>query len=243
MEIQPCNNRTAQPQTVADKRRALLGVAVFLAAAVALFFLVGKPMLRFAGDAARFRAWVDANGIWGRLAFVGMMVLQIIIAFIPGEPLEIAAGYAFGVVEGTLLCMLGTLVGGLLVFLFVRRFGMRVIDLFFSREKIRELRFLRDPMHRDLLTAILFFIPGTPKDVLTYFVGLTDMPLGAWLAITSLARIPSIITSTIGGNALGLAQYEFAILVFAATLLISLVGVLVYRQLAKRRSAPEKLAE
>ncbi len=242
MEIQTCNNRFLRPNPAGDGRRvrrAVLGIAAFLLLSVALFCLIGKPMLRFAGDAAHFRAWVDANGIWGRLAFVGMMMAQIVIAFIPGEPLEIAAGYAFGVVEGTLLCMLGAMLGGLAVFLFVRRFGTRLVEVFFPHEKINELRFLKNPKQRNLLVGILFFIPGTPKDVITYCVGLTDMPLFTWLLITTFARIPSIVTSTIGGNALGLKNYEFAVIVFAATLLISLIGILIYRKISRKNNAAE----
>ena len=242
MEIQTYNNRCQQQKTAGDRRRvrrAVLAIAAFLLLSVALFFLIGRPMLRFAGNTAHFRAWVDANGVWGRLAFVGMMMAQIVIAFIPGEPLEIAAGYAFGVVEGTLLCMLGAMLGGIAVFLFVRRFGTRLVEVFFPLEKINELRFLKNRKQRDLLVGILFFIPGTPKDVITYCVGLTDMPLLTWLLITTFARIPSIVTSTIGGNAIGLKNYEFAVIVFAATLLISLIGMLIYRNISRKSSAME----
>lgn len=66
-------------------------------------------MLKFVSEPEKFRAWVDGHGIYGRLAFIGMMVLQVFIAIIPGEPLEIGAGYAFGMWEGTLLCMAGAL--------------------------------------------------------------------------------------------------------------------------------------
>lgn len=244
MEVQKQQHTIAKPVMETDakrKRRAILAVCALILTAVAMFFFVGKPMLRFAGDTEQFRAWVDAHGVWGKAAFVGMMVLQIIVAFIPGEPLEIAAGYAFGVLEGTLLCMLGAFIGGVLVFLLVKKFGVRLVSVFFSPEKILQNRFLQDEKQRNLLAFFLFLIPGTPKDVLTYFVGLTDMSLSTWMFITTFARIPSIITSTIGGSAMGLENYQFAILVFAITLLISLVGLFAYRAISKRRSRSEKI--
>ena len=178
---------------------------------------------------------MDSSGLWGRVAFVGMVVFQLIIAIIPGEPLEMGAGYAFGAVEGTLLCILGCVIGSALVFLFVRRFGVKLVEVFFSREKIRSLRFLQDSRRLNLLTFIVFFIPGTPKDLLSYFIGLTDMKLGTWLLITGVARIPSIVTSTVTGDALGLQNYQFALIAFGATLLLSLGGILVYRRLSARR--------
>ncbi len=210
-----------------------MSIAAFVALSVFLLLAVGRPMLRFIQDPGGFRAWVDGHGIWGRIAFVGMMFFQVVVAIVPGEPLEIAAGYAFGFWEGTLLCQIGIFLGSLTVFLFVRNWGIRVVEVFFPREKILSSKLLRDRRKRDALAFILMFIPGTPKDILTYCAGLTDMPLGTWLLISTIARIPSVVTSTIGGNALGLKDYWFALTVFAATLVLSLGGWLLYRRLDK----------
>lgn len=73
-------------------------------------------------------------------------------------------------------------------------------------------------------------IPGTPKDLLCYFAGLTDIRLSLWLLICSLGRLPSIVTSTVGGDALGTSNYWFAAAVFAITLVISLVGLLILQK-------------
>ena len=222
--------------TEAHKKKIyLIAIIVALVFVGVVGYLVGKPMIEFVREPERFRAWVDSSGLWGRVAFVGMVVLQLIIATIPGEPLEMGAGYAFGAVEGTLLCILGCVIGSALVFLFVRRFGVKLVEVFFSREKIRSLRFLQDSRRLNLLTFIVCFMPGTPKDLLSYFIGLTDMKLGTWLLITGVARIPSIVTSTVTGDALGLQNYQFALIAFGATLLLSLGGILVYRRLSARR--------
>ena len=205
---------------------------IFIAA---VGYLVGKPMIEFVREPERFRAWVDSSGFVSRVIFVGMVVFQLIIALIPGEPLEMGAGYAFGAVEGTILCIIGCVIGSALVFLFVRRFGVKLVEVFFPREKIRSLRFLQDSRRLNLLTFIVFFIPGTPKDLLSYFIGLTDMKLGTWLFITAVARIPSIVTSTVTGDALGLKDYQFALIAFGVTLALSLAGILVYRRLSARR--------
>ena len=222
----------AQLTEAHKKKIYLFAIVVALLFIAAVGYLVGKPMVDFVREPERFRAWVDAAGVWGR---VGMVIFQLIIALIPGEPLEMGAGYAFGAVEGTILCIAGCVVGSALVFLFVRRFGVKLVEVFFPREKIRSLRFLQDSRRLNLLTFIVFFIPGTPKDLLSYFIGLTDMKLGTWLLITAVARIPSIVTSTVTGDALGLKNYQFAIIAFGATLLLSLVGILVYRRLSARR--------
>ena len=222
--------------TEAHKKKIyLFAIVVALIFIGAVGYLVGKPMVEFVREPERFRAWVDSSGFASRVIFVGMVVFQLIIALIPGEPLEMGAGYAFGAVEGTILCIIGCVIGSALVFLFVRRFGVKLVEVFFPREKIRSLRFLQDSRRLNLLTFIVFFIPGTPKDLLSYFIGLTDMKLGTWLFITAVARIPSIVTSTVTGDALGLKDYQFALIAFGVTLALSLAGILVYRRLSARR--------
>ena len=222
--------------TEAHKKKIyLFAIVVALLFIAAVGYLVGKPMVEFVREPERFRAWVDSSGFVSRVIFVGMVVFQLVIALIPGEPLEMGAGYAFGAVEGTILCIIGCVIGSALVFLFVRRFGVKLVEVFFPREKIRSLRFLQDSRRLNLLTFIVFFIPGTPKDLLSYFIGLTDMKLGTWLLITAVARIPSIVTSTVTGDALGLKDYQFALIAFGVTLALSLLGILVYRRLSARR--------
>ena len=102
------------------------GIFLFLLLSALIFVLAGNPLIRFVQEPERFRAWVDAQGVMAPIAFMGMLILQIVVAVIPGEPLEIAAGYAFGAVEGTLLCMLGAFIGRVAVFLLVDRKSTRL---------------------------------------------------------------------------------------------------------------------
>lgn len=205
------------------------GLAVFIALSAVVGIYIGRPMIKFIDDHEKFRLWIDSNGILGKLGFVGMVVLQVIVALIPGEPLELAAGYAFGALEGTILCLVGTLIGSILVFSFVRKFGMKVVTIYFDDNKIKKLKFLHKSKYRNFWVFIIFFIPGTPKDLLAYFVGLTDMRLSTWIAITTVARLPSIVTSTVAANAIIMQNYLFAFIVFGITLIISLIGMIVYK--------------
>lgn len=217
-----------------QKRKKLfagLAVGAFVILSLMLCYFAGAPILRFAADPDKFRAWVAAHGAVGKLAYIGMVVLQIVAAFIPGEPLEIAAGYAFGAVEGTLLCLFASALGSFIVIWLVRRFGMKLVEVFFSREKIDSLKFLKSSPRRSLLFLMIFMIPGTPKDLLCYFAGLTDIKLAELMLICSFGRIPSIITSTLGGDALGTESYILAIGVFALTLVISGLGLWSYNRL------------
>ncbi len=218
----------------------VLLASLFVAATVLACVFAWGPVTNLFSNPEGFRAWVAEQGFWGPVVFVGLMAFQIVIAILPGEPLEIAAGYTFGVWGGTALCMLGALIGSVAVFLFVRTWGRRALEVFFPREKIDSVSFLRDERKLNSLVFLLFAIPGTPKDIMTYAVGLTKMRLPVWLLISTFARIPSIVTSTVGGDALGLQNYEFAIIVFAATLLVSGAGLLLYRGICRKHEKEER---
>ncbi len=218
------------------KMLSAIALVVFFAVFTALAILIGPPLVRFVSNPEGFRDWVDAQGAWGPLLFIGLMALQILVAIIPGEPLEIAAGYAFGAVWGTVYCMIGALVGSVLVFLFVRKFGVKLVEVFFTVEKIRGMKFLQDTKRLNVVVFIIYLIPGTPKDLLAYLIGLTPMRLSVWVMITLIARIPSIVTSTVGGHALGMQNYTFAAVTFAVTGVLSLVGYLLYRKLSSQNN-------
>lgn len=213
------------------KRIAAAGILLFFLLSGLVFYYAGRPLIRFVSEPERFRAWVESHGFWGCAAFAGMVVLQIIVAVIPGEPLEIAAGYAFGFWKGTLLCLIGMTIGGILVFWFVRKWGVRVVEIFFPKKEIDSFRFLQNKRRVTLFVVLAFLLPGTPKDILSYIAGLTPVKFSHWLLITSICRLPSVVTSTIGGNALGSGQLLTAAIVFAITLLISSCGYILYKKL------------
>lgn len=215
------------------KRTAGLLVLVMVIA-VAVGALVGKPLMGWISNPEGFRSWVEAKGWSSRLVFMGMVIFQVILAFIPGEPFEIAAGYAFGAVEGTILSIAGAAVGSIITFSLVRRFGMGLVRVFFSEEKINSVKFLKTSNARNILFLVIYMIPGTPKDLLGYFAGLTDIPFPVFCLVCTLGRIPSVVTSTVGGDALGTKSYRAAILVFAFTFAISALGLMIYNAICKK---------
>ena len=226
-------------EMLSDKQLIVLritAIIVFLAFMGFFTWVIGKPIIEFANEPERFKNWVDTYGIWGRLTFILMIFIQVVVALIPGEPLEMAAGYAFGGTEGTLLCVIGITLGSLAVLLLVRKFGMRFVTLFFGKKEIKHLGFLKDTKKRNFLIFLLFFLPGTPKDLLTYFVGLTDIKLSHYLIIVSLARLPSILGSTFSAEAISFKNYKAAIIILAVTLLLSLIGFLIYKNIKKIRN-------
>ena len=77
------------------KQKKLIGwaaIAIFLLLSAVVGWFVGRPLVRFASQPEQFRQWVDGHGLMGCAAYVGMVFLQVVVAVIPGEPLEISGG-------------------------------------------------------------------------------------------------------------------------------------------------------
>lgn len=217
------------------KTVAAVAAVIFVVFCGLVGYFIGVPMVRLAKDPAQFQALVDSYGIWGRVIFVGMVVLQVVVAFIPGEPIELAAGYAFGFWEGTILTLAGMVIGSWLVFLLVRRFGVKLVEVFFSTEKITNFSFLKNPQKAQTLAFILMLLPGTPKDFLSYFAGLMPLSLNKWLLIVAVGRLPSLVTSTAAGSAAGKGNYILTVVMVAVMVVLTVAGIIYYRRICKQQ--------
>lgn len=209
----------------------IAGGAALVCILVVCYLFFGKKLLAFFEDTDKFKLWLDSFGTAGKVIFVCIRALQTVVKFIPAEPLEIGSGYAYGVFGGLLYCMLGTFIGSLVIIALTKIFGVKVVNIFVSQDKINSLSFLQNKSKLSVTLLIIYLIPGTPKDIITYLIGLTDYSIWKFLLITSFARIPSIITSTICGGALEQKQYLLSFIVFAATAVLGLIGVAVYKKL------------
>ena len=211
------------------KSRIILLIVVILFATL-IVVLVGKPMIRFISDPEAFRAWVDSKGIVGIIIFMVLNIIQVILAIIPGGPFEIAAGYAFGVIKGSILCDIAMTAGSMIIFFLVRKFGMRFIELFVDREKVENLAILKTNHKKNALLFLFFLLPGTPKDLLSYAVGLTDIKFSTWLLINLIGRFPAILLSAMSGSSLVEKRYEYFAIFMGIILFFYLIGAFIYRR-------------
>ena len=222
------------------------GERAFLLAA-AVFFLIlcaaCLPLIRWMFQ-PEFGPWlqgkVEAMGMWGVLALLGVQILQIVVAIIPGEPVELAAGAMYGAFGGLALCLLGCLIGSAAVFQVVRKKGKAAFERTSLGQKLQEYQFLQDEARLEGIVFLLYFIPGTPKDILVYVCGLSPLPLGRFLLLSTLARIPSVVTSTWAGASFAGNNLWLTAGIFLCTGLLGLGGIWFQkRYLAKKNQKRE----
>ncbi len=220
----------------AKKAAVISALLAVVAGAIAAYIVFGKQLVAFLSNPEDVRAWLDSFGGWSEAVFVAIRTLQTVAKIIPAEPLEIGSGYAFGVIGGMLWCMIGTEIGSLIILLFSRFFGQKFIRLFVSEEKIKSFVFLTKKSNIYAVLFFIYLIPGSPKDLITYFAWMLPVKIPAFLLITGIARIPAILISTMCGAALGEKNYTAAIVIFAITTVLSVIGLVIYRKYEKKHN-------
>ncbi|MBQ7847198.1 MAG: TVP38/TMEM64 family protein [Clostridia bacterium] len=204
----------------------------FIAAVIlaAVFFYPYLKDLRFDVTEewlVQVKGKLDRFGVFKYLIVLMVQVLQVLLAFIPGEPVEILAGYMCGTLGGLAIALLGVALGTSVIYLAVMKWGRRLVDKVADSKAYEKMRFLHKSASRDGLLFLLFFIPGTPKDFLTYFAPLLKIKLTRLLLIVLVARIPSVISSTYLGATLSKGDLSFSILIFALTAAVGAAGIIV----------------
>lgn len=228
-----CRGRGARGGRALAAAGCVAAAALLIAAAVAW----GPGLWSFFTDGDAVRAWVDAQGPLAPVAMGALVVAQIVVAVLPGEPVELAAGYLFGFWEGTAVCLAGGLVGTLAVTALVRALGMRAVRALFSAEQLEGVSWLRDSARFELLMLVVFLIPGTPKDVLTYVAGLTDCRWWRIAAIATVGRIPSVVTSTLAAGFASQGDWVAAGATLAVTVALVGAGAAAYAAVRRREAA------
>ena len=230
MNKSPAGKKTIR-KSKASLILGLISLVFMILTAVGLFLsweYIKEPQL--------LRDQIGDHYFVGAILMVLISAVQVIVALLPGEFVEIAAGYCFGGWMGALLCTTGIVLGSCTTILLVRFWGSRFVYAFYPKEKIDALPIINDPPKRNILTFILFVIPGTPKDLFTYAIGLTDMSIPLYIALTTAARFPSVILSTLSGDAVGTKDYKMAVVFIIITAAVSGTGLLIYRAILKRRA-------
>lgn len=213
--------------------------AIVLVCAIALLATVLLTpyimSLKDEANRAAFEEKIRSLGVGGFAVMLLLQIAQVIFAVIPGEPVELVMGVLYGPWGGLAVCLLGSVIGTAVIFCCVNRFGHGFVDRFVSSDSFARFKFLHNAEKRDLLIFFLFLIPGTPKDVLAYFSPFTKIPLGRFLILTSVARIPAIISSTYVGHTLIKGDIFKSIIVYLIVGAVSGVCLLLYNRIMAKR--------
>lgn len=214
----------------------LIGLIIYLFPLIKdLFSEAGRADLKNKLDKLGFgKVWILA----------ALQLLQILLVIIPGEPLEILAGMCFGTISGTLFIMITVFISTTLIFFLVRKFGKSYVEHFFKKEKLEKIensKFFKDSKNIELIMTVLFLIPGTPKDLLVYLGGLLPIKPRRFILISTFARFPSVISSTLVGSNIMKGNLWFSIMVYVVTFIIAAAIIFIVNKVDKNKITQEAI--
>ena len=168
---------------------------------------------------------VRSAGPLGVLILLAMQFLQIVVAFIPGEVVQMAAGMMYGPWLGGLVILVGCVVSAAFIFVVVHRLGAPFVQDMVPTKYLDKFRAFEETGKLDIVVFILFLIPAMPKDVFTYLVPLTNMPMKKFLVLSNVARIPGILISTYAADGLVDGRLAQSLVIFGVVAVIALICV------------------
>ncbi len=214
----------------------IIALAIVVAAIAYLFPLVTN--LATPEGQVQFKEKIQSTGILGVLLLFGLQFAQIFLFIIPGEPIEILAGMCFGGFYGTIFILASCFIISTMIVLLVRKYGLKFVENFFEKKQINKLKdskLFKNPKTIEVIMCILFIIPGTPKDLLTFLGGLLPVKPVKFILIATFARIPSVISSTLVGDSVLKGDIKTSIIIYLVTFILVAAFLLIYNKFDKNK--------
>ena len=211
----------------------LVGIAIATLYALQQDNLLGKVIFYLQDSrqhGEQLRETILAKGAFAPLVFIGLQILQVIIAPIPGEATGVLGGYLFGALPSFAYSSIGLTIGSCLAFIIARLLS----DLIRNRLEQSTLykRFNHLVSKGDfVIPFVLFLLPGFPKDSLAYLLGMSHMPLPVFLFVTGVGRMPGTLLLSFQGAEIYQGNYLKLVLLLAFSALIAIPYAFYHKRL------------
>ena len=202
---------------------------IFFIGIFILAYFLGEDIYTLLKDPAKLKEWISDFGTYHILMFILVQIIQVIIFIIPGEVVEIAAGYLFGTTLGSIYSIIGIAIGSFISFFIARLLGYDFVKRVVPKQMFNRWNvFINEEKRGGTVLFLLYSIPGTPKDALAYFAGLTPVGYLKFIFISMFARLPAIVFSAYLGANIGDQKYKMALLIAIIAGLFFTIGF-IYR--------------
>ena len=215
-------------------------IAAFLKFALLLIVIAGIPVFlyyKYGADifskdsAARIIEYLKANSRQSALLIVILQILQVIICVLPGQPIQFASSYMFGITKGFILSITGAAIGATVAFYLAKLLGRDMLHILFDKEKVEDYQRKLNSGKGLLIVLLIYLIPGVPKDLVAYVAGISEMKFKPFILISTIGRCPGMIGSLLLGHFFGAGNYSAIVILAAATVLLLIICFIKRKQL------------
>jgi uncharacterized membrane protein YdjX (TVP38/TMEM64 family) len=213
----------------ADNTRKLVAILKLILLAVIIVGIPAFLYLRYGGGifskdmAYRVIDYLKQNSHIAFLLIIGIQIIQVVICFLPGQPIQFAASYMFGVGIGFLLSLIGAVIGTFISFHIAKLLGSEAMHVFFGEDKVKEYQDKLNSGRGLLLTLLIYLIPGVPKDLVSYAAGISEMRFRPFLLAATVGRSPAMLGSLLFGHFFSRQNYKALIILSVAVALILII--------------------
>jgi uncharacterized membrane protein YdjX (TVP38/TMEM64 family) len=195
-----------------------------------VFGSLGENLGKFYTTRGSFSNFLISVGSYSPVLFIALQAMQVVISFIPGELTGVAGGYIYGATLGFIDSTVGLTLGSWAAFVFARILGRPFVEKVVGETMLKKFDFFTTDTG-SAICFLLFMIPGFPKDILCYLLGLSGMRLSTFLVLSTLGRMPGTFVLTLQGASIRNEQYHTAIVVAAASAVIVFIAYIYRAQL------------
>ena len=200
----------------------LAGVPAFL------YFRYGSGI--FSKDAVgAMITYLKANRRFAWLLIIAIQCVQVVICILPGQPVQFASSYMFGIAAGFGLSLIGAVIGTVISYYLARLLGRDALKLFFDEKTLDNYRKKLNSGRGLMLAFLIYLIPGVPKDIVSYAAGISDMRFLPFLAAATVGRSPGMLGSLLLGHYFGRRNYR-AIIILSVIVALILIICFVFRE-------------
>lgn len=214
-------------------KKSLAGIVIFCAVVAGLLYLLFPlGLARYFTDKKLLVHIIQEHRAYAALIFIGLQALQVVAAPVPGEVTGFVGGVIFGTAWGVVYSTIGLAVGSWLAFVLARFAGRPLVEKVVNPETIKRYDYVMK--HKGLFLAFLMFlIPGFPKDILCYILGLGHMGHRNFLIVSTTGRLLGTVLLTAEGTFFRHKRYGAFFTVLGISILVILL-VMIYRETIER---------
>lgn len=230
------DQRKAVFMKIQNLKFKIISIIILLLIALGLcaFLLSDENILIFKGifstdDITReeVQEQLSELGIRGYVTIVVLSMLQVVVAFLPAEPVQVIAGISFGFPIGLLCCTVGVLLGNTVIYVLYKLYGDKLREFF-----VKNIHLNFDKMATSksltLIIFILYFLPAIPYGMICFFAASFGMKFPRYITVTLLGAIPSVCIGVGLGHA-AIAS-SLAVSITICTLLFIIIGTVMIKR-------------
>jgi uncharacterized membrane protein YdjX (TVP38/TMEM64 family) len=173
------------------------------------------------------------KGAKGFFSIIGLQILQLVAAFIPGQFIEIAAGAVYGPGLALIGLSVGLVIATVIIFTLAKVLGRPFIKLFLSNKNESRFAFLKNTKKAENIFFFIFLLPGIPKDVLIYLAPLTGIKLWRFIIISLVARIPGWILEVAIGRSVINGNVILSTILIILFVIITILGIILKKPITR----------